>query len=248
MNECIICEEVGENLVDKPTESSFETLLERTRERHRYRDLAVVKFAQRTADISPATLIENHATYHRVRIQLYNALIDEMIVDCKSIWDTMSKYKLPTFISLNIQIAMEINQELVKIKEERKLMSRFLVISRSRPEIDLSFYLGEYELSVVPRSLFSADGVMYQEKDKSVVVEEIRKLCSLRNDSNDDPVTNATRVIVFDGMAIVNGINISKSKLSTCCDFAQSLFEIILSHAKRCEEIRVIFDVMTYIR
>ena len=64
MNECIICEEVGENLVDKPTESSFETLLERTRERHRYRDPAVVKFAQRTADISPATLIENHATYH----------------------------------------------------------------------------------------------------------------------------------------------------------------------------------------
>ena len=29
----------------------------------------------------------------------------------------MSKYKLPTFISLNIQIAMKINQELVKIKE-----------------------------------------------------------------------------------------------------------------------------------
>ena len=58
----------------------------------------------------------------------------------------MSKDKLPTFISLKIKIAMKINQELVKIKEESKLMSRFLLTSSSIPEIDLSFYLGECEL------------------------------------------------------------------------------------------------------
>ena len=66
MNEYIICEEVGGNLVDKPTESSFEALLEMTRERHRYRDQVVANFAERTVDVSPATLIENHVTYHRV--------------------------------------------------------------------------------------------------------------------------------------------------------------------------------------
>ena len=66
MNECIICEEVGGNLVDKPTGSSFKTLFERTRQRHKYRDQAVVKSSERTVDVSPATLIENHATYHRV--------------------------------------------------------------------------------------------------------------------------------------------------------------------------------------
>ena len=66
MNECIICEEVGGKLVNKPTESSFETLLERTRQRHRYRDQAGANFAECTVDVSPATLIENHATYHRV--------------------------------------------------------------------------------------------------------------------------------------------------------------------------------------
>ena len=124
---------------------------------------------------------------------------------------------------------MKINQELVKIKEECKLIARFLLASRSRPEIDLSFSLGEYERSVVPRSLFSADGVMCQEKDKSVVAEWIQKLCSLGNESNDDPVTDATRVIVFDGMVMVNRINIKKSKLSTCRDFAESFSEIILS-------------------
>ena len=152
----------------------------------------------------------------------------------------MFKYKLPTFISLNIQIAMKINQGLVKIKEEHKLMSQFLLASRSRPEIDLSLYLGEYELSVAPRSLFSADGVIYQEKDKSVVAEEIRNLCSLGNELNDDPVADATRVIVFDGMAMVNRINIKKSKLSTCSEFAESFSEIILSHVRTCEEMSCI--------
>ena len=66
MNEFIIRKEVVRNLVDKPTESSFETLLERTRERHRYRDQAVANFAESTVDVSPTILIDNHATYHRV--------------------------------------------------------------------------------------------------------------------------------------------------------------------------------------
>ena len=78
MNECIIYEEVGGNLVDRLTESSFETLLERTRERQRYRDQAVANFAERTVDVSPATLIENHATYHRV---CYHNLTNKSKID-----------------------------------------------------------------------------------------------------------------------------------------------------------------------
>ena len=113
---------------------------------------------------------------------MYKSFIDERIVSNKSIWNTMSKYKLLTFISLNIEIAMKINQELVKIKEERRLVSRFLLASRKRLETDLSFYLGEHEIFVVPRSLFSAHDVMFQEKDKSVVTEVVRKPCSLRSE------------------------------------------------------------------
>ena len=43
-------------------------------------------------------------------------------------------------------------------------------------------------------------------------------------------------------MAMVNRIDIKKSKLSTCRDFAESFSEIILSHARRCEKIRVAFN------
>ena len=48
----------------------------------------------------------------------------------------------------------------------------------------------------------------------SIVAEEIRKLCSVGNESHDDPVTDATRKIEFDGIAMVNSINIKKSKLT----------------------------------
>ena len=67
---------------------------------------------------------------------------------------------------------------------------------------------------------------MYQEKDKSFVAEEIRKLWSPGNESNGDPVIDATRLIVFDGMAKVNRIRIKKSKLSTCCDFAETFYRM----------------------
>ena len=109
--------------------------------------------------------------------------------------------------------------------------------TKSGPEIDLSFYFGERELFVVLRSLFSDNSAMYQETDKSVLKEEIRKLCSLVNESNDDPITDAIIVIVFDGMAMVNCIIIKKSKLSTCRNFAESFFKVILLHAKKCEEM-----------
>ena len=55
-------------------------------------------------------------------------------------------------------------------------MTRFIVASRSRADIDLPHYLGTYEFSVVPRSLFSADGELYQSKDKSSIANEIVKL------------------------------------------------------------------------
>ena len=52
-------------------------------------------------------------------------------------------------------------------------MSRFLVAARSRSEIDLPRYLGKYEFSAVPQSLFSMEGKILTCKDKSKVAAEI---------------------------------------------------------------------------
>ena len=60
------------------------------------------------------------------------------------------------------------------IKEERKLINRILIASRSRPEIDLLNIFGKYEFSVVPLSLFAPDGSLYYAKDKSSITTKLR--------------------------------------------------------------------------
>ena len=74
-----------------------------------------------TDKVMPPESADKFLEAREIGIQLYNTFIDERIVGNKSIWNIMSKYKLPTFISLNIQIAMKINQELVKIKQDVKV-------------------------------------------------------------------------------------------------------------------------------
>ena len=46
-------------------------------------------------------------------------------------------------------------------------MNRLLVASRTRPVIDLPIFLGKYEFTVVPTSLFVQDDLFYQETEKA---------------------------------------------------------------------------------
>ena len=64
---------------------------------------------------------------------------------------------------------MKVNRETSHIKEKRKLINRILIASRSRPEIDLPNFFGEYEFSVVP------DGSLYYAKNKSSIATEFRE-------------------------------------------------------------------------
>ena len=88
-------------------------------------------------------------------------------------------------------------------------MTRFTFASRSRPEIDLPHYLGEYEFSVVPRSLFSTDGKLLPTNDKSTLLREIEQLIEKQDDRINKEKEHS--VIIFDGMAVANKINIRKS-------------------------------------
>ena len=45
-------------------------------------------------------------------------------------------------------------------------MNRLLVASRTPPVIDLPIFLGKYEFTVVPPSLFVPDDLFYQETEK----------------------------------------------------------------------------------
>ena len=151
-----------------------------------------------------------------------------------SIWDTIKREKLSTFTSNNKTEKVILNNKTVQIKHERKLMNRLLVASRTRPDIDLPKYLGMYEFFVVPLSLFTPDGSLYYPKDKATIAAELRNF-QHENESESteyDCSSNTRKVIIIDGMAIVNKINISSSQISNW----------VKNKTDDYDEFRVVFD------
>ena len=83
---------------------------------------------------------------------------DERIYSEKCVQDKMPQRKLLAFKSTAKTIKTILEGKLITMKEDRSLMQHILFISQIRHEIDLSMYIGKYEFSVSPRSLFSFDG------------------------------------------------------------------------------------------
>ena len=85
-------------------------------------------------------------------------------------------------------------------------MSKLLVASRTRPDIDLPKFPGICEFPVVPLSLFTPDGSQYYPKDKAVIVTEHRNFQAAKENQSieENFISNARKVSVIDGLAIVN--------------------------------------------
>ena len=62
---CIVCLDSTKPLVEDPSVDSFERLLERTRQRHEYKDSAVSEFFSRISDMTAQQLVQNKSKYHK---------------------------------------------------------------------------------------------------------------------------------------------------------------------------------------
>ncbi len=143
---------------------------------------------------------------------------------------------LPNFL-------IQAGNKIIQLKEERTLMSRFLIAARKRPELDLEEAIGNYEFSVVPKSLFATDGSPLPSTDKSNVMKEIELLIEqpeVRDDDNegtpDEPNQNDSNIFeaadgkvgILDGMALVNRLKIDGDvktwKVSAVCDYLSYCF------------------------
>ena len=67
---------------------------------------------------------------------------------------------------------MRIGEKVIKLREERELLGRFLIIQGSRPNLvpELDETIGEYDMSVVPCSLCAGDGALHMPSDKASLV------------------------------------------------------------------------------
>ena len=92
------------------------------------------------------------------------------------IWKPLKKIKLSAFNANVTSFKTNIDGKTIRFKEERNFMSRLIVAAISRPEIDISKYFGDYEFSVVPKSLFHDDGKLVPTKDKYVILQKLEHL------------------------------------------------------------------------
>ena len=103
--------------------------------------------------------------------------------------------------------------------------SRFLITSRKGLEIDLEHCLGNFEFSVVPRSLFTSDGEPIACTDKSKILHQIEELGSLHEGQSDESTElnqYESSVLIIDGMAVLNQVH--KNKVIETCKVSISSF------------------------
>ena len=127
-------------------------------------------------------------------------------------------------------VKTKIDGKVIQLKEERSLFSRFLITSRKRPEIDLESCLGNYEFSVVPKSLFTSDGEPLPCTDKSKLLHEIENCTqgdTLRELHPPEERLMSEKTIVIDAMAVVNQLNKGREMRTYAVSYIQfsSLFQ-----------------------
>ena len=131
---------------------------------------------------------------------MYEQFTEEQIVGSKSIWDAISKRKLLTFANKKV-VTVKIQNQLINIKAERKLMSRFTVNERMKPDVDLPGYLRKCDLPVFSKSIFTKDGGLIPSKDDCKIPFEMLESLPVGNIAEESGDSDY-RVIVFDEITV----------------------------------------------
>ena len=92
-----------------------------------------------------------------------------------SVWDTMKKEKIKTFSTWMDKTPVRVGDKVIKLREERQLLACFLVIQQSQPEFlpRLASTIGNYEMAVMPRSMFAGDGSLLIPNDKASIIHAV---------------------------------------------------------------------------
>ena len=195
-----------------------------------------------TMKVLPQKDAERFLAVKEIGEESYETFVKERIEGESSVWDTINKKKITSFTNNNKTTSVKLNGEILQIREERKLMNRILVASRSRAEIDLSNIFGTYEFSVVPRSTFATDGSLYYGKDKSVIAQELREFVPEEVDTQVEEESDSRKVVIIDAMAIVNKIDIKSESIENGAEFASTICKRMKNEASKFDEVKIIFD------
>ena len=121
-----------------------------------------------------------------------------------NLWSPMKKRNLLTWKTSAKVVKVTAADKIVELQEDRSLFARMMMVCKSRPQIDIKETVGQYEFSIVPQSLFAADGTMLHCASKSNLMSILEKLNDNRNNRRvAGPNEDQMKVAIVDGMAEV---------------------------------------------
>lgn len=191
--------------------------------------------------------------------KLFERFVEDRIKSAlTNLWAPMKKRQLKTWKSTGKKLKVDTSDKIVELMEDRNLFARMLLVSKSRPDINLADTVGRYELSVVPRSMFAADGTMLHCQHKSSLMNVLENLpdSSEPGDvvSREDPIEGESdgrenhstqggemTVALVDAMAEVQALD-KPEHIKTCSHLAEHFVNRIFGKYSNVEEVRVIFD------
>ena len=90
-------------------------------------------------------------------------------------WDAQKNNNLTYFRDVGATVQTKVKGQLVSIKQERSLLSRLLVVCKTRNVFSVKHVITEFEFNVAPPSNFHPDGSMIMLSDKSKLVPAVMK-------------------------------------------------------------------------
>ena len=93
---------------------------------------------------------EEFLQHETIGEDMYNSFKNERIIGNTSVWDKMTKCKQSTYVAANKTAKIKLKDQVVELKEERRLMTQFVIASKSCENMNLPQIFGNHEFSVVP--------------------------------------------------------------------------------------------------
>ena len=186
--------------------------------------------------------------------ELFGNFVKERIQSSKnSIWSPMKKRKLLTWKSTGKILRVTTIDKTVELKEDRSLFARMMMVCKARPEIDIKEAVGQYEFSIVPRSMFAADGTMFHCASKSTLMDILEKLDTEGNTDGstkedlrlDTGITATQKVAIVDAMAEVQALE-KPDWIKNCSQLANYFTSRIFEKYNGIDQLRLIFDRLVF--
>lgn len=196
-----------------------------------------------TFAVVPANIccdIEDRDNFGREALERF--VTTRMIEQTIKFWDSQKKNKRSYFKDVGATVKTKVSGQVVTIKQERALLSRFLVAARSRPDFIIKEAIGDFEFNVASPSNFNPDGSMIMQSDKSQVVSSIFNIPLPEASVVLEAESGVPSVLIIDAMCIVNMVT-KTPDMSNAMHFAMKFVEIVAGISKPTyDEIRVVFD------